>query len=96
MNSLIDSSWSGRMVVLPSTDLEKVEKDSNSCLQVWTSGACTASKTASRRQQECNKYTDLEIPGIAQAKYINFEVIKMQKIIETMAVVQFAPEKFVD
>lgn len=96
MNSLIDSGWSGRMVVLPLIDLEKVEKDSNSCVQVWTSCACATSKIASRRQQECNKYTVLEIPRIAQAKYINFEVIKMQKIIETMAVDQFAPEKFVD
>lgn len=95
MASLIDSAWIGGKVV-PFTDLEKVEKDGNNCVQVWTSCAYAAWEVASRRQEEYNKYTDLEIPGITQAKYINFEVVKMQEITETMAVDQFAPEKFVE
>lgn len=94
MTSLIDSAWIGGMMV-PFTDLEKAE-DSNNCVQVWTSCACAAWEVASRRQEEYNKYTDLGIPGITQAKYINFEVVKMQEITETMAVDQFAPEKFVE
>lgn len=55
-----------------------------------------ACEISSRREQECNKYTYLEAKRKLYAKYITSEVIKLQKVIKTMAVDKVAQENIIE